>query len=105
QRSEVSTATAITHDLVEIGEEAFIADGVMLGDAEIRHGKLTLRKTVIGRRSFVGNSAFVPDGSMIPDECLVGCLSVPPGQADPQLERGQTCLGTPAFILPSRQSF
>lgn len=105
RRSEVSTATAITHDLVEIGEEAFIADGVMLGDAEIRHGKLILKKTVIGRRSFLGNSAFVPDGSTIPDECLVGCLSVPPGAGDPPLRAGQTCLGTPSFILPSRQSF
>ncbi len=105
RRSEVSTATAITHDLVEIGEEAFIADGVMLGDAEIRRGKLTLRKTIIGRRSFIGNAAFVPDGSKIPDECLVGCLSVPPGPTDPTLEHGQTCLGTPAFILPRRQSF
>ncbi|OJW31347.1 MAG: hypothetical protein BGO51_22835 [Rhodospirillales bacterium 69-11] len=101
-RAEVSTATAITHDLVEIGEEAFIADGVMLGDAEIRRGVLTLRHTVVGRRSFVGNSGFLPDGSTIPDDCLVGCLSLPP---DGPLAAGQTCLGTPSFILPRRQSF
>ncbi|MBN8906039.1 MAG: peptide synthetase, partial [Rhodospirillales bacterium] len=102
RRAEVSTATAITHDLVEIGEEAFIADGVMLGDAEIRRGVLTLRHTVVGRRSFVGNSGFLPDGSTIPDDCLVGCLSLPP---DAPLAPGQTCLGTPSFILPRRQSF
>jgi non-ribosomal peptide synthetase-like protein len=105
RRAEISTATAITHDLVEIGEEAFIADGVMLGDAEIRRGVLTLRHTVVGRRSFIGNSGFVPDGSIVPDECLVGCLSIPPGHGDKQLAPGQTCLGTPSFILPARQSF
>jgi non-ribosomal peptide synthetase-like protein len=104
-RSEVSTATALTHDLVEIGEEAFIADSVVLGDAEIRRGTLTLRRTVIGRRSFLGNSSFVPDGSRIPDESLVGCLSAPPGPGDPALGAGQTCLGSPAFILPRRQQF
>jgi non-ribosomal peptide synthetase-like protein len=105
RRAEVSTAASITHDLVEIGEEAFIADGVMLGDAEIRRGVLTLRRTVVGRRSFIGNSGFLPDGSTIPDECLVGVLSIPPGHADKPLGAGQTCLGTPSFILPNRQSF
>ena len=91
RRAEVSTAASITHDLVEIGEEAFIADGVMLGDAEIRRGVLTLRRTVVGRRSFHRQFRFLPDGSTIPDECLVGVLSIPPGHADKPLGAGQTC--------------
>ncbi|ABI61121.1 Non-ribosomal peptide synthetase module [Granulibacter bethesdensis CGDNIH1] len=103
--TEISTATSVTHDLLDIGPEAFIADGVMLGDADIRHGRLYLRKTVIGRRSFVGNSALLPDGTSIPDECLVGCLSVPPATDKAPLKDGQTCLGSPSFILPTRQSF
>ncbi|MFW1410884.1 hypothetical protein ACEWAY_23415, partial [Vibrio parahaemolyticus] len=32
-RSEISTATNVTHDLLEIGDECFVADGVVLGDA------------------------------------------------------------------------
>jgi hypothetical protein len=99
RRAEISTATAITHDLVEIGEDAFVAAD--LRDVEIRRGVLTLCPTVIGCRTCLGNASCVPDGSAMPDECLVGCLSVPPDGG--ALQPGQTCLGMPAVILPSRQ--
>ena len=32
-RAEISTATSVVHDLVDIGAESFIADGVVFGDA------------------------------------------------------------------------
>ena len=99
--AEVSTAAAVTHDLLEVGDGAFIADAVTLGDPEIRRGRLTLRRTTVGNRTFIGNSAFVPDGSHLPDDALVGCLSVPPDGV--QLAPGQACLGSPAILLPSRQ--
>ena len=99
--AEVSTAAAVTHDLLEIGDGAFVADAVTLGDPEIRRGRLTLRRTTVGKRTFIGNSAFVPDGSHLPDDALVGCLSVPPEGV--QLAPGQACLGSPAILLPSRQ--
>ena len=99
--AEISTAASVTHDLLEVGEGAFVADSVKLGDQEIRHGRLSLKRTVIGKRTFVGNSAFVPSGSQLPDDALVGCLSVPPeGTA---LAPGQACFGSPAIVLPSRQ--
>ncbi len=99
--AEISTAASVTHDLLDVGEGAFIADSVKLGDQEIRHGRLTLRRTSVGQRTFVGNSAFVPSGSHLPDDALVGCLSVPP--ADAPLVPGQACFGSPAIVLPSRQ--
>ena len=100
--AEISTAASVTHDLLEIGEGAFVADAVTLGDPEIRGGRLTLRRTVLGNRAFIGNSALVPDGVHIADNCLVGCLSVPPVGAP--LAPAQACFGSPAVLLPVRQA-
>ena len=100
--AEISTAASVTHDLLEIGEGAFVADAVTLGDPEIRGGRLTLRRTVLGNRAFIGNSALLPDGVRIADNCLVGCLSVPP--VDAPLATGQACFGSPAVLLPARQA-
>jgi len=103
RRAEISTASAIIPDLVEIGPESFIADSVIFGAAKIGHGTIELAHTRIGRRSFIGNSALLPTGAQIGDEVLIGVLSKPP--ADPVLatEAGSTWFGSPAFKLPVRQ--
>ncbi|WP_315863199.1 Pls/PosA family non-ribosomal peptide synthetase [Anthocerotibacter panamensis] len=101
--TEVSTASAVTHDLLEIDDESFIADAVILGDPHIRYQRLTLQQTRIGKRSFVGNSALIRDGSTIPDGCLIGCLSQPPQEES--LTPGSSWFGTPAMFLPKRQTF
>jgi non-ribosomal peptide synthetase-like protein len=98
--AEISTAASVTHGLLDIGDGAFVADGVVLGDSEIRGGRLTLRQTVLGSRAFLGNFAVVPDGVRIGDDALVGCLSVPPADGLPD---GQSCMGSPALMLPRRQ--
>ncbi len=100
--AEISTAASVTHDLLEIGEGAFVADAVTLGDPEIRDGRLTLRRTVLGNRAFIGNCALLPDGVHIADNCLVGCLSLPP--IDTPLTPGQACFGSPSVLLPARQA-
>jgi non-ribosomal peptide synthetase-like protein len=97
-RCEVSTAVGMIHSLVEVGEESFIADNVTLGDPFIHRGEIHLRKTIIGKRVFIGNSAVITDGIQISDNCLVGCLSL---VAD-ELKEGQSCLGSPAIVLPKR---
>jgi non-ribosomal peptide synthetase-like protein len=97
-RCEISTAVGMVHSLVEIGEESFIADEVTLGDPVIYRGEIHLNKTIIGKRVFIGNSAVIADGVKIPNNCLIGCLSL---VAD-GLKEGQTCLGSPAIILPKR---
>ena len=75
----------------------------MVGDAGVRHGRLILRHTRIGARSFIGNSAVVPDGDVIPDECLLGVLSTPPSTE--QMTPGSAWFGTPSIFLPKRQTF
>ncbi len=45
RHAEVSTAMGIVPDLLTLGDDSFIADGVMLGDEEQRGGWMVLRPT------------------------------------------------------------
>jgi non-ribosomal peptide synthetase-like protein len=103
RRAEVTTASGILHDLVTIGEESFIADGVVLGAPHFARGLLTVDSTGIGRRSFVGNSALIPQRSAIGDRVLIGALSRPPQSNIEQARAGISWFGSPAIYLPQRQ--
>ena len=103
RRAEISTATSVVHDLVTIGPESFIADGVVLGAARTVPGAIVLAPTVIGRRTFVGNSALIPAGSTIGDDALIGVLSRPPTDAALAATTGATWFGSPPLRLPARQ--
>ena len=100
-RAEISTATSVVHDLVDIGQEGFIADGVEFGAGRAGFGGITLAATKIGRRCFIGNSALIPTGSALPDEVLIGVLSRPPKGVE--IEKGSTWFGSPPIRLPNRQ--
>jgi len=99
--AEVSTAAGIVPDLLTLGAQSFIADGVMLGDEEQRGGWMALRPTTIGNRSFVGNGAYVADGAAVPDDVLIGVQTRTPDNS--QLRSGQTWMGSPALLLPARE--
>lgn len=99
--AEISTAQGLVPDLLELGDETFIADAVMLGDEEIDGGWMTLRPTVVARRSFVGNGAFVPDGTVLPENVLIGVHSRAPENT--RMHPGDTWLGSPAINLPARE--
>jgi non-ribosomal peptide synthetase-like protein len=104
RRAEISTATSVVHDLIDIGEESFIADGVVFGAARAEPGAIRLERTRIGRRTFIGNSALLPTGVDVGEEVLIGVLSKPPGDAAQALAPGATWFGSPAIRLPRRQS-
>ena len=59
KNTEISTASSVTYPLLEIGEGAFIADAVTLGESDVRAQQLILSKTTIESFSFVGNSALI----------------------------------------------
>ena len=99
--AEVSTATGIVPDLLQLGEHSFIADGAMLGDEELRGGWMVLHPTGIGDRSFVGNGAYVPDGAAVPADVLIGVQTRTPENR--LLKSGQTWLGSPPLLLPARE--
>ena len=101
---ELSTATSMTPDLLDIGDGCTIADEASLGAARIEGGWLTLAPTRLGRRVFVGNSAVIPPGTSLGEESLVGVLSMAPNDLDQAAERGASWLGSPPIRLPRRQA-
>jgi non-ribosomal peptide synthetase-like protein len=101
RRAEISTAEGMVPELLSLGEDSFIADGVMLGDEEVRGGWMVLQPTSVGNRSFIGNGAYVPDGTSVPDDVLVGVQTRCP--ANEQLRSGQTWMGSPPLLLPARE--
>ncbi|GAA4467889.1 non-ribosomal peptide synthetase [Nemorincola caseinilytica] len=101
--TEISTASSVTHPLLEIGKDAFVADAVTLGEADVRGQQLILDKTVIGNNSFVGNSALIPQGYELPDRMLIGVLSTPPSKDQLNSSDARDWFGSPAIPLPRRQ--
>ncbi len=99
--AEISTAQGLVPDLLTLGDETFIADAVMLGDEEVDAGWMTLKPTVISRRSFVGNGAYIPDGTVLPENVLIGVQSRAP--ANERIKSGDTWLGSPPINLPARE--
>jgi non-ribosomal peptide synthetase-like protein len=101
-RTEISTATNITPDLLSIGSESFVADTVSLGAVKVDRGWMELAPMSIGSQTFVGNGALVPAHSTIADNSLVGCFSVPP-VSDQPMQPNTAWLGSPAIYIPHRE--
>jgi non-ribosomal peptide synthetase-like protein len=62
---------------------------------------MVLRPTVIGNRTFLGNGAYVADGATVPDDVLIGVQTRTPD--NPQLQSGQTWMGSPPLLLRARE--
>lgn len=102
-RCEIALPRNMPYDLVEMGEESFLASEVSIGRPIRCNGKLTLERTVIGKRAFLGNDSVVPQGVNVPDEFLLGVLSACPHNEQISDGSVQAWLGSPAFKMPSRQ--
>ncbi|WP_214070012.1 Pls/PosA family non-ribosomal peptide synthetase [Mucilaginibacter sp. dw_454] len=103
KNTEISTASSVTHPLLEIGDGAFVADAVTLGESDIRAQQLILSMTTIGNKSFVGNSALIPQGYHLNSDMLIGVLSTPPDEKQQQETTARDWFGSPAIPLPRRQ--
>ena len=103
KNTEISTASNVTHTMLEIGDESFIADAVTLGEEDIRGQQLILDNTKVGNRSFVGNSALIPQGYELGDDMLIGVLSTPPTAEQLEQTHAKDWFGSPAIALPKRQ--
>jgi len=101
--TEISTASSVTHPLLEIGDGAFVADAVTLGEADVRAQQLILEKTTIESNSFVGNSALIPQGYHLNGNMLIGVLSTPPDAQQMAENDARDWFGSPAIPLPRRQ--
>lgn len=101
KNSEISTASDVSHNLLEIGEGSFIADAVILGEHDVRNGQLILAKTKIGNNSFVGNSGLIPQGYQLGDNMLIGVLSKAPTEEQLANSVEKDWFGSPPIGLPS----
>lgn len=101
--SEISTSFSGRYDLVEIGDNCFIADLCNLGEEEISHGWMHMGKVKVGNQVFIGNGAVIPMNTTVPDNALIGVQSRSP--AGNEMKPGETWFGSPAIKLPVRQKF
>lgn len=99
--TEVSTAAHIDPDLLTLGPQSFVADMASVGAATFANGRVAFLPTDVGGRAFVGNAAFVPAGTTLGEGSLVGVSTLPPEDGVP---KGTSWLGSPAMLLPVRQS-
>ncbi|MDN5286931.1 MAG: peptide synthetase [Mucilaginibacter sp.] len=103
KETEISTASSVTHPLLAIGDGAFVADAVTLGEADVRGQQLMLSQTTIDGFSFVGNSALIPQGYHLKGNMLIGVLSTPPSEQQTGANNARDWFGSPAIPLPRRQ--
>lgn len=103
KNSEISTASDVSHHLLEIGSGSFIADAVILGEHDVRNEELILDKTIIGSNSFVGNSGLIPQGYHLGNNMLIGVLSKAPTESQLENSQDKDWFGSPPIGLPYRQ--
>jgi non-ribosomal peptide synthetase-like protein len=96
---EVSTILDVVPELVGIGTESFLADGIYLGGPHIQQGRVTLAHTKLGKNTFLGNHVVVPAGQQLPEDVLFG-IATP---ADGDVPAGSSWFGHPRFELPRRE--
>jgi non-ribosomal peptide synthetase-like protein len=99
RKSEISTLIDTLPELVSIGDETFLADGIYLGGPRLQRGSVTLAHSRLGDNVFVGNHALIPAGVDLPDGALLGLSTV----ADAAQMRPESAwFGHPPFELARR---
>lgn len=111
--AEISTARGINFELADIGDECFVADGVLYGDTVVRGNRIFFEKTTMEPRAFAGNASLIPQGTVLASNSLVGVLSIAPEHSSSaaegdtktvyNLQEGQSCFGSPPVLMPVRQ--
>jgi non-ribosomal peptide synthetase-like protein len=90
--------------LLEVKDDSFLADDVLLSPYELEGGRCRIGTATIGVKSFVGNSAIVDPDVEIPDGVLIGVLSsvLKPKEMGPEFTAGSSWLGRPPMSIPRR---
>ncbi|MEO6080631.1 MAG: amino acid adenylation domain-containing protein [Steroidobacteraceae bacterium] len=97
---EISTILDVVPELIEIGPETFLADGVYLGGPRIQQGRVTLARTRLDANTFLGNHVVVAAGQQLQGNILLGIATA----ANDQIVRaGSSWFGHPPFELPRRE--
>ena len=97
---EISTIIDVVPELVDIGPETFLADGIYLGGPRIQGGTVTLARVSLHTNTFLGNHAVIAAGQDLPKDILIGISTV----ADDRIMRpGSSWFGHPPLELPNRE--
>ncbi|MFD7026586.1 amino acid adenylation domain-containing protein [Streptomyces sp. NPDC059917] len=96
---EISTVIDVLPELVSLGTDTFLADGIYLGGPQVLDGVVVLAPLRVGSGVFVGNHSVLPGGSTLPDDLLIG-IATPVRRP---LWPGTSWFGHPAFELPHRE--
>ncbi len=97
---EISTIIDVIPELVEIGDETFLADGIYLGGPRVHRGTVSLARVKLNRNTFLGNHVVISGGQRLPEDILLGVCTV----SDDQIMRpGTSWFGHPPFELPRRE--
>lgn len=99
RRCEISTILDVVPELVEIGDECFLADGIYLGGPRVHRGAVTLAATRLGEGTFLGNHVVVPCGTALPGPVLIGVCTVADAA---RMRTGTDWFGHPPMELPRR---
>ncbi len=102
RHAEVSTMMHFTPDLVDLGDDVFVADAASVGASRVSGGWIELAPVKIGNASFIGNSAVISGGTELGEKCLIGCLSTPPRSPQERARYDASWMGSPAMLLPNR---
>ncbi|KAF2212996.1 hypothetical protein CERZMDRAFT_67241 [Cercospora zeae-maydis SCOH1-5] len=94
---EISTVVPIPK-LLQVADDAFLADDVLVSPYELGVGYVELGVTSIGEKSFVGNTGLVRSGTIIPEKVLIGVHATAPSEA--RMVPNSTWLGRPPISLP-----
>jgi non-ribosomal peptide synthetase-like protein len=98
--SEISSIIDSIPELIEVGPESFLADGIYLGGARIHRGIVTLAAVTLGKNTYLGNNVVIPAGAAIPDNVLIGVSTV---ADEAKIRAGTNWFGQPPFELPKRE--
>jgi non-ribosomal peptide synthetase-like protein len=99
---EISTASHICPDVLEVGDGSFLADACLVGGQRVGNGKVEYGAVKIGSKTFIGNSALVSGGHSIGNDVLIGVASTPPANTA-EVPSDTRWLGAPGFSLPNTQ--
>ena len=97
---EVSTIIDVVPELIDIGDDCFLADGIYLGGPRIDRGTVTLAPVRLGSRMFIGNHVVIGGGQQMADDVLLGICAV---ADDKTMPAGTAWFGHPPFALPRRE--
>lgn len=97
---EISTIIDTLPEMVTMGGQCFLADGIYLAGPRVHRGTVTVAPVCLGANTFLGNHAVVFAGQTLPDDILLGISTV----ADERKTKpGTAWFGQPPFQLPKRE--